>query len=89
MRLTFDARKRDWTLKVRGLDFARGLDVFADALATFGDERNDYGESRQVTVGYLDGRMVIVVWTERDGISRIISRRKANEGEQARYRPRR
>ena len=89
MLITFDPQKRDWTLKFRGLDFARGLDVFADALATFGDERNDYGEPRQVTVGYLDGRMVIIVWTERDGACRVISMRKANEREQARYRPRR
>lgn len=89
MEITFDPAKREQTLVGRGLDFARSAEVFATAVATFIDTRSDYGERREVTVGYLDGRMVIVVWTERDSVCRIISMRKANEREQARYRPRR
>lgn len=57
---------------------------------TFADERVAYPEPRYVTVWLLDGRMVIVVWTpdaEIDGeeCRRIISMRKANGKEQARY----
>lgn len=33
----------------------------------------------------LDGRMVVMVWTLRGEARRIISLRKANEREQARY----
>ena len=51
------------------------------------DTRRDYGEPRFVTAGWLDDRMVIIVWTLRDDIRRIISLRKANAREQAAYRP--
>ncbi|MFA6964449.1 BrnT family toxin [Bosea sp. (in: a-proteobacteria)] len=48
----------------------------------------DYGEERFVTIGILDGRMVVTVWTDRGDSRRIISMRKANEREQARYQSR-
>jgi uncharacterized protein len=51
------------------------------------DDRKDYGEQRFVTVGYMNGRMVYVAWTPRDGAYRIISMRKANEREQQKYGP--
>ena len=55
-------------------------------MATLGeDARFDYGEPRFTTVGVLDGRMVIVVWTPRGEVRRIISMRKANEREIARF----
>ncbi len=55
---------------------------------TVPDERRDYGETRFIIIGRLDGRMVVTVWTQRDGARRIISLRKANESEQAAYGPR-
>ena len=61
--------------------------IFADAILTVADTRLDYGEDRFMTVGYLDGRMVVVVWTMRGTSRRIISLRKANEREQDAYRP--
>lgn len=85
MKLTFDPVKRERTLAERGLDFARVGDVFSGRTLTKDDDRSTYGERRRITVGYLDQRLVVVVWTERDGTRRIISLRKANEREQARY----
>lgn len=87
MRITFDPAKRARTLQDRGLDFADADLVFSGATLTFRDERADYGEDRFVTVGELEGRMVIVVWTPAEDDRRVISMRKANEREQARYRP--
>lgn len=81
MRLTFDPAKRDKTLLERGLDFARAREVFAGVTVTMHDNRLDYGEDRHVTVGLLDGRVVVVVWTPRGRARRIISMRKANERE--------
>jgi hypothetical protein len=63
MRITFDPVKRDLTLKHRGLDFARGGEVFAGQTATIVDDRFDYGETRLITAGHLDGRLVVMVWT--------------------------
>ncbi|SPC11592.1 hypothetical protein CT19431_40291 [Cupriavidus taiwanensis] len=48
-------------------------------------KRERYSEPRYITVGMLDGRMVVMVWTTRGKARRIISMRKANEREQARY----
>jgi len=56
--------------------------VFAGATITIPDTRRDYGESRFITTGKLNGRMIVLVWTERAGTHRIISMRKANAREQ-------
>ncbi|WP_346300260.1 BrnT family toxin [Halomonas sp. BM-2019] len=88
MELTFDAAKRDQTLQARGLDFADAGKVFAGHHFTRGDDRQDYGEDRYITVGLLDDRMVVLVWTPRGAARRIISMRKANEREQQKYRSR-
>lgn len=83
--IEFDSAKRDKTLIERGLDFARAAEVFADVVVTLADTRFDYGEPRYNTVGLLDGRMVVMAWTPRGEVRRIISMRKANDREQARF----
>jgi len=85
MKIEFDAVKRDQPIRERGLDMARVDEVFAGAALTVSDDRRDYGENRFITIGFLDGRMVVVVWTGRRGARRIISLRKANDREQALY----
>jgi hypothetical protein len=65
MRITFDPAKRDLTLKHRGLDFARAGEVFAGLTATVIDGRFDYGETRFISAGHLDRRLVVMVWTQR------------------------
>jgi len=82
MEITFDPVKRDATLKGRQLDFNDAPNVFAGRNITVPDDRIDYGEIRFQTVGYLDGRMVMVVWTPRGEKRHIISMRKCNEREQ-------
>lgn len=86
MRITFDPAKRDRTLAERGLDFATAAEVFAAPFFTEQDNRQDYGEVRWISAGWLRGRMVILVWTERDEAIHVISMRKANVREQTRYR---
>ena len=88
MLIEFDAAKHASTLSARGLDMARAGEVFAGATLTVEDDRRDYGEDRFITIGFLDGAMVVLVWTPRDGAQRIISMRKANERERALYGPR-
>ena len=88
MRITFDPAKRARTLLERGLDFADAVKVFAGPTFDAADDRHDYGERRIVTAGLLDGRMVIVVWTPRGDAHHVISMRKANDREKARYRDR-
>jgi uncharacterized DUF497 family protein len=85
MDIEFDPIKRDRALAERSLDFARAGEVFAGRHFTGEDVREDYSEPRLITVGRLDGRMVVLVWTPRGEVRRIISMRKANEREQQRY----
>ncbi|MCC7646540.1 MULTISPECIES: BrnT family toxin [unclassified Janthinobacterium] len=85
MRITFDAVKREKTLRERGLDFARAREVFDGLTMTLQDQRQDYGEPRFITAGWLDERLVVLVWTPRGLARRIISMRKANEREIAKY----
>lgn len=83
--IEFDPDKRELALVERGLDFGRAAEVFAGHHFTAEDMREDYSEPRYITVGRLDERMVVMVWTPRGEARRIISMRKANEREQARY----
>ena len=85
MRISYDPAKRHKTLRERGLDFADAGKVFAGPHFEDIDDRFDYGEDRYITVGTLDGRMVVMVWTPRGAACRVISMRKANDREQARY----
>jgi uncharacterized DUF497 family protein len=82
MQFEFDPSKRQDTLDQRGLDMANAAEVFEDDHLTVEDDRFDYGETRYVTIGYMAGRMVVLVWTRRDNACRIISMRKANDREQ-------
>lgn len=88
MRVTFDPAKRDLTQVHRGLDFARAGEVFAGLTATVIDERFDYGETRFITAGQLDGRLVVVVWTDRGEARHIISMRYCHAKEEKIWRRR-
>lgn len=88
MRIEFDEAKRGATLEARGLDMAEVPLVFAGATLTVEDDRQDYGEVRYITIGFLDATMVVIVWTRRNDARRIISLRRANERERRIYGPR-
>ena len=88
MEITYDPLKRKATLDQRGLDFADALKVFAGPVFEFEDDRVAYPERRILTYGLLDGRLVAVVWTATADGRRVISMRKANEREQAKFRSR-
>ena len=81
MRITCDPAKRQRTLQERGLDMRRAKEVFAGYHFTRVDDRFDYGEPRFTTVGWLDSRLVVFVWTPRGTARRIISMRHCHERE--------
>ncbi|MFA7262163.1 MAG: BrnT family toxin [Caulobacter sp.] len=85
MTVTYDPNKRLATLRERGLDFERAAEVLNGDVVVWPDERFDYGELRVVAIGFLGGRMVVVVWTPRGEARHIISMRKANAREQAHF----
>lgn len=85
MRITYDPRKRADTLTNRGLDFEDAPQVFAGDIFENLDDRRDYSEVRWQTMGLLNGRLVMVVWTPRGDARHIISRWKCNDREQQKY----
>nr|WP_295106794.1 BrnT family toxin [uncultured Caulobacter sp.] len=85
MNIEFDEEKRQQTLEHRGLDFADASAVFDGPEFTALDDPEDYGEDRFQTVGLLDGRLVMVIWTPRGERRRVISMRKCNAREQGRF----
>ena len=85
MKISYDPKKRARTLTERGLDFESFAEVFDAVNLTYEDKRHDYGETRLITIGFMGGRMVVVVWTQRGAVNHIISMRRANEKEQKRY----
>ena len=85
MEITYDPAKRTKTLAERGLDFEDAVHVFAGATITLEDDRRDYGETRYQTYGWLNERLVALVWTPRGEARHIISMRKANEREQEKF----
>lgn len=84
--ITFDPAKREWTLRERGVDFADAVHVFGGQTVTKEDDRIDYGEVRYITAGFLDDRMVIIVWTQREAARHIISMRFCHAREEKRWR---
>jgi uncharacterized DUF497 family protein len=83
--ITCDPNKRAATLKNRGLDFMDAAKVFAGVTITAEDTRKNYGEDRFQTVGHLEGRMVMLVWTPRNDDVHVISMRKCNAREKKSY----
>jgi uncharacterized DUF497 family protein len=82
----FDPLKRLRTLEQRGLDLLDAERVFAGRTVEFEDIRREYGEIRTVCLGLLEGRMVVIIYTQRPIYRHIISMRKANAREQLRFR---
>ena len=85
MNVSWDEAKRQATLKDRGLDFAWVAQIFGLKEYIIEDTRFDYGERRLVSVGYINSRLCVVIWTPRNDGRHVISMRKANDREQARY----
>jgi uncharacterized protein len=87
VRITCDPKKREALLRERGLDMRRAREVFAGTHLTRVDDRFDYGEPRYISAGWLDERIVVLVWTPRGVARRIISIRHCHEREAKKIRP--
>lgn len=78
----WDETKSQENLSKHGLSFDDAEIVFAGPCVTFEDNRFDYGEPRFITLGRLEGRVVVVAHTLRGVRMRIISMRKGNRREE-------
>ncbi len=85
MAIVFDPDKSERNRRRRGLSFARAEDFDWNTATYEVDDREDYGEVRVIALGFLDGELHSVTFTERHGDTRIISFRKADRSEMRHY----
>ena len=86
MRYSYDPTKKKSNLIKHGLDFDEAKRVIESGqTVTFEDNRYNYDEPRFITLGNLNGSIIVIVTTESDSEIRIISMRKAEKNEQKIY----
>lgn len=86
MDFEWDETKAESNFRKHGIDFEEAALVFFDPyrIETL-DERPDHEEDRFRTVCMAAGRLLFVVYTEREGRLRIISARRATRNEKRTY----
>lgn len=78
---SWDEIKRQSNLKKHRLDFAGCERVFDGPVVAWDDDRLVYGELRINLLGWLDGAVVHMTYTERGDDFHVISLRKAEKHE--------
>ena len=86
MKFYWDENKNQANFEKHGIYFQETIEVFKNNYFTWIDDRIDYGEVREITIGELKKNIIIIlVHTNRLDIVRIISARKANKRERRKY----
>lgn len=80
-----ESEKNARNVRERGIAFAAVRGFAFETAIVFEDDRRDYGEVRQVALGFLEARLHVLVFTMRGGVCHVISLRKANRREISRY----
>ena len=76
--ITWDEPKRKINLKKHGIDLAELESAFDFPMITVEDDRESYGELRLQSLAMWRGRVIFLVWTERQDAAHLISCRHAN-----------
>ena len=85
MKIEFDPAKSKANIAKHGVDMALVTEVEFDTAIEWTDNRMDYGETRWQALGFLDGRLHSLVYTERRKTIRAISLRRASRKEEKIY----
>ncbi len=85
MDFEWDEAKRLANILKHGIDFDDAVRIFAGWVIHSEDQRRDYGERRYLAFGELDGRVIQIVYTLRNGRHRLISARRARRNERRAY----
>jgi hypothetical protein len=83
--IIYDPGKNENNLALRGISFDRAADFDWLSALVVEDKRKDYGEARFQALGFIEGRLHMLVFTPRAGDTHVISLRKANKREVKRY----
>jgi hypothetical protein len=86
MEFEWDENKTQSNIAKHGIAFETAVRIFQGPTLDQIDARNDYGEKRAISLGTIENVLIlVVVHTDRGGITRIISARPVNSTERHRY----
>ncbi len=85
MEFLFDRAKDRINKRKHGISLSRAEDFDFDAAVYVVDDRDDYGEVRIRAIGFLDGRLFVLVFTQVGEDIRAISLRKADKHDEIEY----
>ena len=79
--IVFDPEKDKVNVAKHGVSLSCAETMFVDDALIEIDDRRNYGEPRWILYGEIDGRLHVLAFTVRQGATRAISLRKANDRE--------
>ncbi len=86
MTFEWDDAKNEANVRKHGIKFEQAQSIFDGPTLGVVDGRHDYGETRMISLGLLEGVVALsVAHTDRDGRIRLISARKASRKERMIY----
>lgn len=86
MNITFDPQKNLINMsKHLGISLHQAKDFEWETAVVWQDFRLEYEEPRMVALDYICNRLHVMVYVQRESLCRVISLRKANKREEARY----
>lgn len=88
MQIEWDEEKRQSILKERGIDILDAALIFENLFITRIENRQDYGEKRFISLGMVDGECYVVVHTERNENTRLITAWKGGRNDRKEYKNR-
>jgi len=78
----WDGKKSKQNEKKHGVSFQDALEIWQAIHLTADDiARSKDGESRNATIGYIQGKLYTAIWAKRGSKLRIISVRRSRDGE--------
>jgi uncharacterized DUF497 family protein len=84
-RYEWDEAKRVANIRAHKVDFVALGDFEWDTAYIYIDDREDYGELREVAIGFIGDRLHVLVFTRRGTKVRVISLWKAQKSDMRRY----
>lgn len=86
MDFEWDEHKNRSNFEKHGITFEEATAIFDGPTFTTVDDRSEYNEVREISIGTLGMAVIaVVVHTDRNGNIRLISARKANKRERTIY----
>lgn len=85
MEFEWDEDKRQAGIRKHGVDMLYAALIFEGPVLTVVDDRMDYGEVWEISLGLVEDEVFLVVHTQRGEVTRIISGWKGGRNDRRRY----